>query len=178
MSASFPDDKARPVKLLLLDVDGVLTDGRIYFSNHGDEMKAFSILDGQGLRLIQDNGVQVGIITGRESVLVSRRAAELGINLLFQNCGNKLAVFDRLLAELQLSQAETAFVGDDLPDLGCIRKAGLGIAVANAHATVRKHADFVTETCGGEGAVREVCDLILRAQGRYDSALARYLQGA
>jgi len=165
---------AAAVRLLALDVDGVLTDGALYFSNNGEEMKAFSTLDGQGIKLLQDSGVTVALITARNSQLVSRRAANLGIARLVQGCENKLQALLGLLQELQLTPAQAAYVGDDLPDLACIRQVGLGIAVANAHAEIKTEAAFTTTCEGGKGAVREVCDRILKAQGNYDAALARF----
>lgn len=166
--------RAAAVRLLALDVDGVLTDGALYFSNGGEEMKAFSTLDGQGIKLLQDSGVTVALITARSSQLVSHRAANLGITRLVQGCDNKLQALLGLLQELQLDPEQAAYVGDDLPDLACITRVGLGIAVANAHAEARAAAAFTTTCEGGRGAVREVCDRILKAQGNYDAALARF----
>lgn len=167
-------DRARQVRLLALDVDGVLTDGSLYFSNSGEEMKAFNILDGQGIRLLQDSGVAVAIITARTSALVSRRAADLGIEHLIQGSENKLKALQGLLRQLQLEPGNAAYVGDDLPDLACIRQVALGIAVANAHAAIKAEAVFTTTRNGGNGAVREVCDLILQAQGNYAAAVDRF----
>lgn len=169
-------DKARQVKLLVLDVDGVLTDGSLYFSNSGEEMKAFSILDGHGIKLLQESGVRVALITGRESQIVLRRAAELGIGIVVQNQGEKLGALGRILAELGLGYEHTAYVGDDLPDLPCIRRAALGISVPNGHPLVREHAFRVTSRPGGAGAVREVCDWLMQAQGSYAQAVEAYLQ--
>jgi len=166
--------RAAPVRLLALDVDGVLTDGALYFSNSGEEMKAFSTLDGQGIKLLQDNGVIVALITARTSQLVSRRAANLGINHLIQGSADKLHSLTSLLQQLKLELRQAAYVGDDLPDLACIRRVALGIAVANAHDAVKAEAFFTTISSGGKGAVREVCDWILKAQGTYDAAVERF----
>jgi 3-deoxy-D-manno-octulosonate 8-phosphate phosphatase (KDO 8-P phosphatase) len=167
--------RAKPIRLLALDVDGVLTDGKLYFGNDGEELKAFSTLDGQGIKLLQTAGIAVAIFTARSSTLVSNRAANLGIRNVLQGCQNKLAALQTLQTQLAIPMEHTAYVGDDLPDLACIRRVGLGMAVSNAHASVKQHAAGITLAAGGDGAVREVCDLILQAQGRYDSALAPYL---
>lgn len=166
--------RAASIRLLALDVDGVLTDGALYFSNSGEEMKAFSTLDGQGIKLLQDNGVTVALITARNSQLVSRRAANLGITHLVQGSENKLQALTSLLQQLQLELNQAAYVGDDLPDLACIRRVAFGIAVANAHAAVKAEAFVTTVAGGGKGAVREVCDWILKAQGTYDAAVDRF----
>lgn len=168
-------EKARTVRLLALDVDGVLTDGRLYFSEDGQELKTFDTQDGHGIKMLQQAGIMCAIITGRNTQLVARRAANLGIKHLLQGREDKLVALRELCAELNLPLDEVAYVGDDWPDLPAIRHAGFGVAVANAHAEVRKHADFVTTAKGGRGAVREVCDLLLRVQGHYDDALAAYL---
>jgi 3-deoxy-D-manno-octulosonate 8-phosphate phosphatase (KDO 8-P phosphatase) len=167
--------KARDIKLLVLDVDGVLTDGRLYFGNSGEELKAFHIQDGLGIKLLQRGGVAVAIITGRQSTLVARRAQELGIAHLLQGREDKLVALRALCAELNLELSEVAYMGDDLPDLAAIRAAGLGITVADGHSFVAQHADYKTERPGGHGAVREACELILRAQGRLTAALEQYL---
>lgn len=169
---------ARAVRLLALDCDGVLTDGSLYYGNNGEELKAFSILDGLGIKLLMANGVDVAIITGRSSELVKRRARELGVTALLQGREDKLVALDELLAERGLGREAVAYCGDDLPDLPAILSVGLGIAPANAHVAVRERADFVTTARGGAGAVREVCDLILQAQGTLDAALARYIPGS
>lgn len=167
--------RASRIKLLALDVDGVLTDGKLYFGNQGEELKTFTTLDGQGIKLLQNNGVIVGILTARSSKLVANRAANLGIQHVQQGCENKLTSLLELQGKLGIAMEETAYVGDDLPDLACIRRVGLGIAVINAHPTLRQHAFCVTTQSGGNGAVREVCDWILQAQGKYDIAIERFL---
>ncbi len=169
-------EKARQIRLLALDVDGVLTDGRLYFTEDGQEIKTFDSQDGHGIKLLQKTGIVCAIITGRTSQLVERRARNLGITLLLQGREDKLVALKELSEQLSIPLEEMAYVGDDWPDLPAIRAAGLGVAVANAHREVRRYDDFVSLATGGRGAVREVCDLILEAQGRYEEALAPYLE--
>ena len=161
--------------MLVLDVDGVLSDGKLYFSNSGDEMKAFSTLDGQGIKMLQRNGIDVGIITGRTSTLVQRRAKNLGITLLIQGREDKLVALKEMSAKVNISCEHIAYMGDDLPDLAAIRHARLGITVADGHAFVAEHADWITSARGGNGAVREACEFLLRAQGKLDQAWQQYL---
>lgn len=168
--------KAREIKLLVLDVDGVLTDGRLWYGNSGEELKAFNIHDGLGIKLLQRAGVDVAIITGKTSQLVARRGTELGIKHIVQGREDKLVALRALAAELNLALADIAYVGDDLPDLSAIAAVGLGIAVANAMPYIAQHAAYKTTHGGGEGAVREVCDLILQAQGKLEAVLERYQQ--
>ena len=168
-------EKARAVRLLVLDVDGVLTDGRLYFSEDGQELKTFDTQDGHGIKMLQNAGIQCAIITGRNTQLVARRAANLGIKYLLQGREDKAVAMKALSVELNIHVDEIAYVGDAWPDLPAIRAAGLGVAVANAHRECRRYADFVTMATGGRGAVREVCDLLLEAQGLYEEALAPYL---
>ena len=167
--------QAIPLKLLLLDVDGVLTDGRITYDSDGEELKSFHIHDGLGIKLLQQAGIQVGIITGRSSAMVTRRASELGINYLLQGREDKYTAMSGIQKELGLSLDEIGYMGDDLPDLAAIRHAGFGIAPANAPAIIREHATLVTTLRGGEGAVREACEFILAAQGKLDSIITPYL---
>lgn len=166
--------RASHIRLLALDVDGVLTDGQLYFSSSGEETKGFSTLDGQGIKLLQDAGIAVALITARSSQLVSNRAANLGIRHLVQGCHDKLEALQLLQAQLGIPMNQTAYVGDDLPDLACVMRAGLGISVPNGHFTVRDRAFCVTSAPGGHGAVREVCDWILQAQNLLDAAVARF----
>ena len=170
--------RAEKIRLLALDVDGVLTDGRLYFAEDGQELKTFDTQDGHGIKMLQQAGLTVAIITGRTTKLVERRAKNLGIAHLMQGREDKLVALRELSAELGVALGHVAYVGDDWPDLPAIRAVGLGIAVANAHSELRNHAAYTTRLEGGRGAVREVCDLLLRAQGRYDAALAPYLQHA
>ena len=168
-------EKAKAVTLLAMDVDGVLTNGSLYFGNSGEEMKAFSILDGLGIKLLRDAGVTPALITGRRSELVARRAAELGIELIYQGREDKRVALEELCRDQQLELSQVAYVGDDLPDLGAIRAAGLGVTVANGHHFVAAHADLQTRAAGGSGAIREVCELILEAKGLLTSSLEAYL---
>ena len=167
--------RARAVKLAIFDVDGVLTDGRLYFLPDGSEFKTFNTLDGHGIKMLIASGVQTAIISGRKTPVVERRSQNLGIQHLFQGREDKLVVLDGLLAELGLSYEQVAYLGDDLPDLPVIRRVGLGMTVASADGFVRQHAHGVTQARGGEGAAREFCELILRAQGNLDAAQAAYL---
>lgn len=147
-----------------MDVDGVLTDGRIWLSDSGIESKAFDTQDGFGIRQLLRAGLEVAVISGRKSPAVEKRMAELGVSHVFLGCDDKVAVFDSLISQLGIDTANTAYIGDDLPDLPLLRRAGIGIAVANAVAAVRAECAVTTTTSGGYGAVREVCDLILAAR--------------
>lgn len=168
-------EKARNIKMLVVDVDGVLSDGRLMFSEDGNEIKAFDTQDGHGIKMLQRAGITVAIITGRTSDIVKRRAANLGVQHLLQGREDKLVALHEIAKPLGLALDEIAYVGDDWPDLPAIMSVGFGVAVANAHIELRTRADHVTSNRGGRGAVREVCDLILMAQGRYQEALAPYL---
>lgn len=168
-------ERAKAVKLAVFDVDGILTDGRLYFLEDGSEMKAFNTLDGQGFKMLIASGVAIAIITGRTSPMVERRAKALGVAHLVQGREDKRAVLEQLMAELSLDYAQVAYLGDDLPDLPAIRRVGLGMTVPNAAPFVRQHAHGITQARGGEGAAREFCELILAAQGNLDAAYADYL---
>ena len=167
--------RARGVKLAIFDVDGVLTDGRLYFLVDGSEFKTFNTLDGHGIKMLIASGVRTAIISGRKTPIVERRAQNLGIQHLYQGREDKLMVLDELLGQLNLNYAQVAYLGDDLPDLPVIRRVGLGMAVASADAFVRENAHGITQARGGEGAAREFCELIMRAQGSLDAALDAYL---
>jgi 3-deoxy-D-manno-octulosonate 8-phosphate phosphatase (KDO 8-P phosphatase) len=167
--------RAARIKMLLLDVDGVLTDGRLFFSNQGDEFKSFSTLDGQGIKLLQKSGVKVGIITGRTSNLVSKRAQDLGINIVVQGREDKWDALQEILIDHPLALDEIAFMGDDWPDLTVMTRVGLALTVANAHFSVAERAHWKSQERGGEGAVRAACDLLMLAQGTFAAALAPYL---
>jgi 3-deoxy-D-manno-octulosonate 8-phosphate phosphatase (KDO 8-P phosphatase) len=158
-------ERARGIRLLVLDVDGVLTDGRLFISAAGEELKVFHVRDGSGLVAIQRAGITVAIISGRDSPAVTRRATELGIRHVHQGVADKGALLDRLLDELGIAAEETACVGDDTPDAPMLRRAGLAIGVADAHPALLAAAHWVTRSKGGQGAVREVCDLLLSAHG-------------
>ncbi|WP_075879123.1 KdsC family phosphatase [Vreelandella massiliensis] len=170
-------DQLRRVRLLALDVDGVLTDGRLYFQADGIEIKAFHTQDGHGLKLLKRAGLQVALITGRDSPMVSQRAAALGISHVYQGCEDKLATLRSLCQRLSLDIEQVAYCGDDLPDLAAIKRAGVGITVPNAPDYMHKHADWVTERQGGHGAVREICDTLLDAQGHWGAVVDTYLHG-
>jgi 3-deoxy-D-manno-octulosonate 8-phosphate phosphatase (KDO 8-P phosphatase) len=157
-------EQAARIRLAVFDVDGVFTDGRLYYGADGAELKAFHTRDGHGIKELIRSGVQVAVISGRHSDAVSRRMQELGVAHVFQGCDDKLPVFEKLLAQLGIAAEETVCVGDDTPDLPLIQRAGLGVAVSDAHPAVRTAAQLTTRAAGGEGAVREVCDLILAAR--------------
>ncbi|MBA2350822.1 MAG: 3-deoxy-manno-octulosonate-8-phosphatase KdsC [Burkholderiales bacterium] len=169
-------EKAKRVRLMMFDVDGVLTDGRLYISDAGEEFKAFNTLDGHGLRMLKATGVEIAIITGRTARCVEIRATNLGIGLLYQGVEDKLAVSEELLARFSLHADEAAFMGDDLPDLPVMRRCGLALTVPEAPALIKQHAHHVTRCAGGRGAVREVCEILMHAQGTYDQGIALYLQ--
>ena len=166
---------ASQVRILALDVDGVLSDGQLYFSNQGEEIKAFSSVDGHGIKMLQSTGVKVAIVTGRTSNIVTQRAKQLGIELILQGREDKLTALHELTQNLQLDWSQMAYMGDDLPDLAAIIKVGLGITLPNAASSMACHSQYVTQRCGGHGAVREVCELIMQAQGTWKAALAPYL---
>ncbi|CRL63389.1 3-deoxy-manno-octulosonate-8-phosphatase KdsC [Proteus mirabilis] len=162
--------KAEKIQLLICDVDGVMSDGLIYMGNNGEELKAFNVRDGYGIRCLLTSGIEVAIITGRQSKLLEDRAKTLGITYLYQGQHNKLLAYQQLLDTLNLKHEQTAYIGDDLIDLPVMEKVGLSVAVADAHPLLTPRADYVTRIMGGRGAVRELCDLILLAQGRLDEA--------
>ncbi|MBI3093852.1 MAG: HAD hydrolase family protein [Rhodocyclales bacterium] len=167
--------RAAQVALMGFDVDGVLTDGTLYFSSQGDEIKAFSSLDGHGLKLLQRAGVEVAIISGRSSRALELRAQNLGIAALHMGVEDKRGLMTELAAQRGIVLAQAGYMGDDVVDLPILRACGFSAAVADAHDEVRARVDYVASKGGGRGAVREVCDLILRAQGKWDAAMAEYL---
>ncbi len=169
-----PSDKLKRIKLLLLDVDGVLTDGSIVYDDKGVETKAFNTKDGLGIRMLIEAGVQVGIVTGRTSKALHHRCNNLGISLIFDRVRDKPDVLGRIMAQTGILAEQIAYVGDDLVDLPLMRKVGLSIAVGDAHEMVREDVDMVTAAKGGAGAVREACDAILKAQGLWEKALERF----
>jgi 3-deoxy-D-manno-octulosonate 8-phosphate phosphatase (KDO 8-P phosphatase) len=167
--------RAANIKLAVFDVDGVLTDGTLFFGDDGQEYKGFSVRDGHGLRMLQHCGVVIAIITGRDSQVVARRMAELGIEHVLQGHREKLPAFVELLSRLEMVAEETAYVGDDVVDIPILRRAGLAVAVRDAHPLVKQYVHWTTESPGGRGAVREVCELILQARGRLQQAMQHYL---
>jgi 3-deoxy-D-manno-octulosonate 8-phosphate phosphatase (KDO 8-P phosphatase) len=164
------------VKAAIIDVDGVLTDGRLYISAHGEELKAFNVLDGHGLKLLSRGGIEPVLVSGRDSAALRRRVADLGLKRAYYGIGDKLAVADQLCLEFGIGWSELAVIGDDWPDLPLLSRAGFACAPANAHAEARAIAHHVTAARGGEGAAREFCDLLLMANGRYADLLASHLQ--
>jgi 3-deoxy-D-manno-octulosonate 8-phosphate phosphatase (KDO 8-P phosphatase) len=170
------EQRARGIRLLVLDVDGVLTDGRLYYGGDEVELKAFHIQDGHGLKMLRESGIEVAIITGRTSQAVERRAQNLGVQYVYQGVADKLAVFEQLLARLGLSATAAAGMGDDLPDLPILRRCGLALTVPEAPALIRSHAHYVTSLHGGSGAVREVCELLMQAQGTLEGKMQEYLR--
>jgi 3-deoxy-D-manno-octulosonate 8-phosphate phosphatase (KDO 8-P phosphatase) len=159
-------ERARCVRLAIFDVDGVMTDGTLYIGPDGESFKAFNILDGHGVKMLQAAGVETAILSGRDSPAVARRAGELSIRHVVQGAGDKLGAFERLLADAGFRAEACAFVGDDLPDLPVLRRCGFAVAVANAVDEVKSASHYVTKASGGRGAVREFCELVLRAQGK------------
>lgn len=169
--------RAARVRLLVLDVDGVLTDGRLYYGPNGEPLKRFHAHDGMGIRLLAQEGVQVAVISARDSAPLRRRVQDLRISHAVLGCDHKASAFTELVQELGCTQEETAFVGDDIIDLGAMRAAGLSITVADAYVRVRNEADWTTTACGGDGAVREIADAMLDARGALADAIERLIQG-
>ncbi|MBX9811785.1 MAG: 3-deoxy-manno-octulosonate-8-phosphatase KdsC [Burkholderiales bacterium] len=169
-------ERARNIRLAIFDVDGVLTDGSLYFTDSGEELKAFNVRDGHGMKMLQACGVRLAIITSRNSRCVELRARNLGIDLLYQGVADKLATFQELLAQLKLDVAAAAYMGDDVIDLPVMQRCGLALTVAEAPAAVKNHAHYVSQAPGGRGAVREVCELIMQAQGTLAAQIAACLK--
>ena len=174
-STQLATQRASQLRLMAFDVDGVLTTGDLYFTPQGDEIKVFSSLDGHGLKMLQEAGIAVAIITGRKSAMVERRADNLGIRHLFQGVHDKRAVMHELRDSLGLAAEHTGYMGDDVVDLPILRACGFSATVADGHDFVKQHVDLVSTKGGGRGAVREVCDFILNAQGKLDAMLQHYL---
>jgi len=168
-------DACRRVELILSDVDGVLTDGGIWYDNQGIELKAFHIRDGLAIRLWQRAGFRFGVLTARSSHIVKLRASELGIDIVRQGFEDKLPVAEEVISECRLTPQQVCYIGDDLTDLPVIRRVGLGAAVADAAVEVRAAAAYTTQLPGGRGAVRELIETILKAKSRWDDAIQRYL---
>ncbi|WP_159817582.1 3-deoxy-manno-octulosonate-8-phosphatase KdsC [Colwellia sp. 20A7] len=163
-------ERAKKIKLLVCDVDGVFSDGRIYLGNDGEELKAFHTKDGFGIKALGSSGVEVAIITGRRSAIVANRMSALNVKHIVQGQEDKLPALMTLAQQLNLTPDEIAYIGDDIPDLACILHVGLGISVSDAHPAVSAKANYITFINGGFGAVREVCDLIMQSQGTLDDA--------
>ena len=169
-------ETAKDVKLLILDVDGVLTDGSIILDNEGNEFKVFNVRDGHGIKMLLRAGVRVALITGRHSKVVERRARELGITEVYQRCHIKTVAFDHIIEKYGLSEKEVAYVGDDIVDIPIFQRVGIPIAVRDATDEARDHAALVTQNRGGRGAVREVCDFLLKAKGLWESMTKEYFE--
>ena len=159
---------------MIFDVDGVLTDGRLYLSDSGEEMKAFNTRDGQGINLLRESGIAVGVITARTSRVVERRARELGIKLLRQGASDKAGALAELISGQNLQASEAGYMGDDLADLPALMRCGFAVTVPSAPEAVRSRVHYITRAAGGEGAAREVCEFILRARDALEHAVARY----
>ncbi|WP_373761910.1 KdsC family phosphatase [Neisseria dentiae] len=168
--------RAAAVKLLIMDVDGVLTDGRIFIRDNGEEIKSFHTLDGHGLKMLQATGVQTAIITGRDAPSVGVRVRQLGIGHYYKGIHDKRAAYAQLRAEAGVEEHECAFIGDDVVDLPVMVRCGLPVAVPEAHWFTLQHAAYVTQKSAGNGAVRELCDLIMQAQGTLEAALQEYVK--
>ncbi|OPY13498.1 MAG: 3-deoxy-D-manno-octulosonate 8-phosphate phosphatase KdsC [Syntrophus sp. PtaB.Bin001] len=167
-------NKIRKIKLLILDVDGVLTDGRIIIDDDGNESKHFDVKDGHGLKLIMRYGIDVVLLTGRSSAVVKHRADDLGIREVYQGVLKKLEFFQTYIEEKKLDPENVGYIGDDVVDIPVLRRTGFSVAVSDASAEVKEVADYVTERPGGRGAVREICDLMLKVQGKWDEVARRY----
>ena len=168
-------DKAKKIRLVIFDVDGVLTDGSLFLGDDGQEYKAFNSQDGHGMKMLQGTGVEIGIITGRTSQVVSKRMDSLGIRHVFQGQLEKLPAYEMLKNDLGLADDQIAYVGDDVVDLPIMRRVGLAVAVQDAHRMVRQHAHWQTPSNGGRGAARDLCELIMEAQENLEPALQGYL---
>ena len=167
-------ENLKDIQLLLLDVDGVLTDGSIIYSDADSETKVFNVKDGFGLKLVMAAGIEVGLVTGRTSKALHRRCRDLGIRHIYDDVPQKAQLLDQIVTETGIGPGNTAFIGDDLPDLPLMRRIGLSIAVADAHELVRDYSDWVTSAPGGRGAVREVCDALLKARGDWQKLMAQF----
>lgn len=174
--STLPIDKLKRINMLLLDVDGVLTDGSIIYNDAGTEIKPFNVKDGLGIRLLTNAGIQIGIVTGRKSDALIHRCRNLGIEIIFDGVKDKTAIIETIMETHALAMNEIAFVGDDLPDLSIMKRAGLAVAVADAHPILKEQADIITKANGGRGAVREICEEILKAKGLWEQTLERFLQ--
>ena len=166
---------AQNIKMVIFDIDGVLTNGTLYFDNEGQEYKAFNSKDGHGLRMLLECGLQAAVITGRQSNVVEHRMRDLGIEIVFQGYRDKRPAYAELLQQTGLKPENIAYMGDDVIDLPVMTQVGMAIAVQDAHAFVKQHADYITENCGGTGAAREAIEFILQAQGLLQDKLETYL---
>ena len=168
-------EQARHIQALVLDVDGILSDGFVTLTNSGDEIKSFDIRDGLGMKLVQQAGLKVIIITGRKSQIVEKRMSDLGVDLIFQGREDKGVALREACAQFNLAPSDCLYMGDDWPDLSAFSLAGMCVTVPNGHVELRRRAHLVTQAMGGRGAVREVCDMLLTAKGVYQELLEKYL---
>ncbi len=169
-------EKAKQVRLVIFDVDGVLTNGTLIYGPNGTESKMFHAHDGMGMRLLLKSGIDIAIITARSSDVVTKRMQDLEVKYVYQGCRDKIIAYDELKQKLKINDHEIAYVGDDLPDLPVLRRVGLGITVPNAPQIMQQYAMWTTEKKGGKGAAREVCDLIMQARGSYEKTINTYLE--
>jgi len=167
--------RAAKIKVVIFDVDGVLTDGSLYLTEQGEELKAFNSRDGHGMKMLQSTGVEIAIITGRTSNIVSHRMNELGIKHVHQGQHDKTLAYEKLLKQLNVSADQVAYLGDDIVDLPVMSKVGLSVGVQDAHHFVKKHAHWLTPNVGGKGAARDLCELIMQAHGVLETELEKYL---
>jgi len=170
-----PTEKLASVDLLVMDVDGVLTQGEVIYQDDGSQIKCFNVKDGLGLRLLMDAGIRTAIVTGRSAGALEARVKNLGIPFLFHGVADKAAALKKVVEQSRVPAERMAFIGDDLPDLPIMKRVGLSIAVADAVAEVKDRADLATTRCGGKGAVREACEAILKAKGLWEDAIERFL---
>lgn len=179
MDKKYSDDiieKAKKIKLLVLDVDGVLTDGRLIYGNYGDEIKNFDVNDGLGMFLVKRAGLKCVILTAKASRVVTKRAKQLRVDKVYQNFHYKSEALKKIIKKFKVYQEEICFVGDDLIDIPVLKRVGLSVCPANAMDEVKEYADVVTDNTGGRGAVREVCEMLLKAQGKWEAVTARYYE--
>ncbi|WP_455366197.1 3-deoxy-manno-octulosonate-8-phosphatase KdsC [Kaarinaea lacus] len=168
-------NRAKNVKLVIFDVDGVLTDGSLFYGDDGQEYKAFHSRDGHGMKMLQETGVQIGIITGRTSEVVLHRMKNLQVQHIYQGRLEKLPAFEELISKLGITPEHVAYVGDDVVDLPIMTRVGLAITVPGAHDLAKQYAHWITSQPAGAGAAREICEMIMKAQGTYDALIAKYL---
>lgn len=168
-------ERAKKTKILILDVDGILTDGRIIYDDKGTDIKLFDVYDGLGIHLLGKVGIKTILISARASKTIKRRAKDIGVTDVFQNARNKLNIYNKILKKFKLRDKDVCFMGDDLVDLGVLKRAGFAASVPNARPEVKKVAHYITRKNGGRGAVREVCELILKSQNKWKSAIKDYV---
>ena len=169
-------ERAKKIKVLILDVDGVLTDGKLIYTDHGEEVKNFNVNDGLGIFLVRNSGIKCVVLTAKGSEIVQKRCKELRIDKVYKNCHYKIEAFDDILGTFKVEPENICFVGDDLIDIPVLKRVGLAICPKNAVLEVKDHVHFVSEKKGGGGAVREVCDFILRSQGKWEEVTKRYFE--